>query len=110
MRAIEPESKPILQLHRFNIYKQDKNPFLEPEKQIRNLNFIICGDENEFLSVRVYLDEEIKVDNVRCFYCQGFDSELADYLTKGLIQWLNKKYSNSRNIKYKQITLWKKEK
>lgn len=103
---MEPKTEPDFTVYRFKVFNQGRNPLLEPEKRWRNINFQICGYTDEYLSIRVYMDEYKVINDVRCYFFEGFDREMAELITRALIQHIRVKYEIAPNVKYKYLELW----
>src|SRR5688572_27773931 len=108
--VFEPHRQPTLTIHRFRIYEEGKNQLLEPRRQARNLNYLVCGTPDEFMNIRIYMAENGLLQEVRSYFLPTFDSETADYLTKALLSILKQQYPYSLSLHYKLFSLCRKRK
>ncbi|MFN0187990.1 MAG: hypothetical protein ACKVQV_04755 [Bacteroidia bacterium] len=90
-RIEEPKTPPILLVHRFRIYKVSNQEYIEKEKNIKHLNFRIFGDQDEFVEIRIYVDNMNRIEKAKSFHLRGFDCELVRYITLAVIIWVKNK-------------------
>ena len=96
---------PIDQIYRFQVYSRGKFDLLEPEQQVKNLNFQINGRNDEQVVVRLWKNES-GIYKGRYYYNHGMDREQAGYLAKEWIIRLKKKMTFARNFDFKAIDDW----
>jgi hypothetical protein len=82
------DKPPTLELHRYRIYERGKISIIPPEDQKLNLNYQIEGSQNEKLVVRLFKNKEGVLYRGSYYSINEFDSELAEYLIRALIQKL----------------------
>jgi len=82
----EPKKKCYALFYRFRIYKTSTLIFLSKVKNEKYYDFQVFGNTNEFLEVRIYLDDYGNIDNVSVMHNSFFDGEQAILIAKYLIK------------------------
>lgn len=104
----EPETKPLLIVHRFRVHRVVHQHFMDDAKGVKQLKLRVFGLSHEVFEIRVYFDDEGIIDSVRAYHYQGCDGEMVEYVVKAIVQWLCRKKSKYKKVEYKSIELWRK--
>ena len=96
---------PDLTIHRFRVYKREPISLLEPEAQKLNYNFQIEGDEGEKLVLRILMNEDGTFKRGSYHSNENFDSEIAEYLVKALVQKLGLPVKDFTKLPLKLIAI-----
>ena len=99
------ERPPDFILYRFRVYTREKISILTPEAQKLNINFQIEGEDGEKLVVRIFKYEDGSFQRGSYYSLQNFDTEMAEYLVKALIQKLGIRTKDYNHLQLKQVYL-----
>ncbi len=94
---------PDLMLYRFRVYTREKISILTPEAQKLNSNYQIEGEDGEKLVVRIFKNEDGSFQRGSYYLLNSFDSEIAEYLVKALVQKLGLKAKDFNQLPLKQV-------
>ena len=96
-QPIEPDRKPILQVHRFRVFQTNMPLSLEKDRYSKHHNYQVFGEKFEYAELRIYTDYDGKIERVRTYQLPSFDREILDYVAKAVICWFKKKPLLSSN-------------
>lgn len=103
IQHIEFKKPPIFSINRFQVHDRGKLKLLTPKDQQLNLNYQIEGTKYEKLVVRIFKKEDGSFNRGSYYSTLNFDSEIAEYLVKALIQKLNLKVDSYNQLRLKRI-------
>ena len=84
------KSKPIHEFARWKTYRIP--PFTHIQQALNNHNFQINGHGNEKIVVRIWINSDRQITKTRYYYLNGIDKELASYIVRALLKFLEPKF------------------